>query len=94
MAHLIFAIGLHRKRRLDSGTDLIVHECRKRVFWCAYTLDKYISAALGRPQTFHDEDVDQELPACVNDVDLRMSGSTPSSSRAQSIMLAPIAHIK
>lgn len=60
-AHLILALGIHRKRRLEaaSGVDMVELECRKRVFWCAYGLDSYLSAALGRPRTFHDEDVDQ-----------------------------------
>jgi len=41
------------------ATNNIDEECRKRVFWCAYSLDNYLSAALGRPKIFHDEDVDQ-----------------------------------
>jgi hypothetical protein len=58
---LILALGIHRKRRLEaaSGVDMVELECRKRVFWSAYGLDSYLSAALGRPRTFHDEDVDQ-----------------------------------
>jgi hypothetical protein len=60
-AHLILAIGMHRKRRLEASNsaDLVDLECRKRVFWCAYGLDNYLSAALGRPRTFHDDDIDQ-----------------------------------
>jgi hypothetical protein len=60
-ARLILAIGIHRKRRVETsnGVDLVDLECRKRVFWCAYGLDNYLSAALGRPRTFHDEDIDQ-----------------------------------
>ena len=60
-AHLILAIGIHRKRRAEvaNGTDMVEIECRKRVFWCAYGLDNYLSAALGRPRTFHDDDIDQ-----------------------------------
>lgn len=60
-AHLILAIGIHRKRRVEAsnGPDLVEIECRKRVFWCAYGLDNYLSAALGRPRTFHDDDIDQ-----------------------------------
>lgn len=60
-AHLVLALGMHRKRRIDSShsVDYIDLECRKRTFWCAYNLDTYLSAALGRPRTFHDEDLDQ-----------------------------------
>lgn len=35
------------------------HECRKRTFWVAYSLDAYLSAAFGRPRAFHDEDINQ-----------------------------------
>lgn len=63
MAHLILAIGIHRKRRLETSNsaDLVELECRKRVFWCAYGLDNYLSAVLGRPRTFHDDDIDQVI---------------------------------
>ena len=56
---LALAIGLHRRWRREAISDHIESECRKRVFWCAYSLDIYLSAALGRPKIFHDEDIDQ-----------------------------------
>lgn len=61
MAHLAFAIGLNRGRRCDPSTtvDYVELESRRRCFWVAYTLDKYLAAALGRPRTFKDEDIDQ-----------------------------------
>ncbi|KAM3080345.1 hypothetical protein ACMFMG_005305 [Clarireedia jacksonii] len=95
-AHLILAIGIHRKRRSDGqvNVDLIELECRKRVFWCAYTLDNYLSASLGRPRTFHDDDIDQELPNCVSDSDLFSRHISSSVSKAQSVMMAPIAHAR
>lgn len=60
-AHLALAIGLNRRRRWDTSNryDLIELECCRRVFWCAYSLDNYLSASLGRPRTFKDEDIDQ-----------------------------------
>lgn len=58
-ARLAIAAGLHRQTRQRSVPDHIVSECRKRVFWCAYSLDVYLSAALGRPRLFHDENIDQ-----------------------------------
>lgn len=63
MAHLAFAIGLNRGRRSEpTGTvDYIEIESRRRCFWIAYVLDKYLAAALGRPRTFKDEDIDQVL---------------------------------
>ncbi|KAK0118637.1 hypothetical protein ONS96_011726 [Cadophora gregata f. sp. sojae] len=93
-ARLILAIGIHRKRRLETsnGSDLIDFECRKRVFWCAYGLDNYLSAALGRPRTFHDDDIDQELPTCVDDADITAQSIQPHKSKGQAIMAASVAH--
>lgn len=98
VSHLALAIGLNRNRSPDtaSGIDLIEAECRRRTFWCAYTLDAFLSAALGRPRTFHDDDIDTELPACVEDEDLTAEHiSLPTSPvRGPSTMLAALAHMK
>ncbi|KAF2012015.1 hypothetical protein BU24DRAFT_465587 [Aaosphaeria arxii CBS 175.79] len=96
LAHLAFAIGLNRGRRTDSSAkvDYVELECRRRLFWCAYTLDKYLAAALGRPRTFKDEDIDQELPTVVNDNDLHRNSISPAPPRAQSLMRAPVEHFK
>ncbi|KAB2571371.1 putative transcriptional regulatory protein [Lasiodiplodia theobromae] len=93
-AHLVLALGMHRKRRIDSSVDYIDLECRKRTFWCAYNLDTYLSAALGRPRTFHDEDIDQEFPTCVNDSDLHVRQMHPSPNKSQSLMSGCIAHMR
>jgi hypothetical protein len=69
-------------------------ECRKRVFWAAYTLDNYLSAALGRPRTFHDDDIDQEMPSLVSDEDITCSRILGTSNKSQSIMLAPVYHAR
>lgn len=97
MAHLALAIGLNRNRRPDATLNRVECECRSRTFWCAYTLDRYLSAALGRPRTFHDEDIDTELPSCVDDQDLLLAEQPPAGldiPKSHSIMLAPIAHVK
>lgn len=97
-AHLALAIGLNRNRRADpvGGLDHVDVECRRRVFWCAYSLDNYLSAALGRPRTFHDADIDTELPYCIDDADLHPAfpAAPPSARRGQSLMVAPVAHVK
>jgi hypothetical protein len=61
LSHLALAIGLHRGRKCESSAtvDYVEQESRRRLFWCAYSLDKYLAAALGRPRTFKDEDIDQ-----------------------------------
>ncbi|KAH7305948.1 fungal-specific transcription factor domain-containing protein [Stachybotrys elegans] len=98
-AHLVLALGIHRKSRVEikasgGNTDHIDLECRKRTFWCAYTLNAYLSAALGRPMTFHDEDIDQELPVCVDDSQLGCHQLSVPSIVAPSILSAPVAQHK
>ncbi|KAH8666950.1 fungal-specific transcription factor domain-containing protein [Xylariales sp. PMI_506] len=95
-AHLALAIGLNRNRKVDvaSGYTYIEIECRRRTFWCAYSLDNYLSAALGRPRTFHDPDIDTELPACIEDKDIFADRITSHAERGQSLMLAPVNHVK
>jgi hypothetical protein len=93
----MLALGIHRKSRVDASShpDYVDLECRKRTFWCAYNLDTYLSAALGRPRTFHDDDIDQELPLCVDDNRLARGQPAPSPlGTTQSIMSGSIAHIK
>lgn len=97
-AHLALAIGLNRNRRgfPSVDADRVESECRRRTFWCAYTLDSYLSAALGRPRTFHDDDIDQEMPSTIEDLELMAKArpSRTSSQLKQSLMLAPVAHVR
>lgn len=95
-ARLAYAIGLNRDRKVDMalGMNRIDIECRRRTFWCAYSLDNYLSAALGRPRTFHDHDIDQELPSPYGDEEILPDRIVPSNNRLQSIMLCPVAHVK
>jgi hypothetical protein len=93
---LVHALGLHRKRQ-PLGAIVVDHvdqECRKRVFWCAYNMDKYLSAVLGRPSIFHDDDLDQDLPSFIDDEDLSSSGIIASGSRTHCVMIAPVLHAK
>ena len=95
--HLTLAIGLNRNRRPNAanGLSVIESEGRRRTFWCAYTLDTYLSVALGRPRSFHDDDIDTELPSCVDDEQLKEDHmATSTVNGGPSIMLAPIAHMK
>ncbi|KAH7413709.1 fungal-specific transcription factor domain-containing protein [Phaeosphaeria sp. MPI-PUGE-AT-0046c] len=54
--------------------DYIKEQCKRRTFWVAYTLDKYLGVIFGRPQHYHDNDIDQQFPDPVNDEDMFMSG--------------------
>lgn len=79
---IILALGLHRRsvRKRNGGsskshpTDYINVQCRKRTFWVAYTIDKYLGFVFGRPRHFHDEDIDQDFPDHVNDEDMTPQG--------------------
>ncbi|KAM0193339.1 hypothetical protein ACHAPI_007651 [Fusarium lateritium] len=48
-----------------------------------------------RPRNFHDDDIDTELPACVDDNDITKDHiNVASSSKGYSLMLAPLGHMK
>lgn len=69
---IIAALGLHRrpdrKRGVASGGgDYIRAQCSIRTFWAAYILDQHLGVIFGRPRHYHDEDIDQDYPASVND---------------------------
>ncbi|KAL3466047.1 fungal-specific transcription factor domain-containing protein [Aspergillus heterothallicus] len=89
---LMMALGLHSRRsnQDNTGENLIQRECRRRTVWCSYTLDKYLSVILGRPRLWNDGDVDEELPARVNDVDLLPMQI--ESARRDCVMDAPVLH--
>jgi hypothetical protein len=81
LLQIISALGLHRrdwKRTTSPQPDYIHSQCRKRTFWSAYILDRYIGVAMGRPRHFHDDDIDQELPDCVNDLEMAPTGRLTS----------------
>lgn len=67
---IIAALGLHRKpkkRALGGEGDYIQAQCSIRTFWAAYILDQHLGVIFGRPRHYHDEDIDQEFPASIND---------------------------
>ncbi|KAB8072473.1 fungal-specific transcription factor domain-containing protein [Aspergillus leporis] len=78
---LIMALGLHSRRRTRDAVNvsLIQQECQCRVVWCSYTLEKYLSFMLGTPPLWHDEDLDEKLPARVNDQDVSPNRILPPS---------------
>ncbi|KAH9875943.1 hypothetical protein IAQ61_003408 [Plenodomus lingam] len=76
---IISALGLHRRDDRKKATinkrDFVEEQCRKRTFWVAYILDKYLGVIFGRPTHYHDEDIDQDLPVPVNDEDMTSLGA-------------------
>ncbi|KIW26596.1 uncharacterized protein PV07_06415 [Cladophialophora immunda] len=94
---LIITLGLHRRKRSGgyrSEIGAVEHECRKRAFWVAYVLDRYLSVMGGRPRTLQDFDTDQDFPARVHDDELTFEGIKPRSGYFDCDMDAPIMHIK
>lgn len=95
VVQLLMCLGLHRYRPLNASASMeerVTRECEKRVIWCAYTLDKYLSLILGRPRFLQEEDIDQELPAAVDDDDLGQEQPDENSTHKDCIMNAPILH--
>lgn len=92
---MVLALGIHRKRfsqSLGGSSSLVEVEMRKRVFWAAYTLDKYLSIILGRPRVFRDEDIDQHFPERLNDADLTANSSKPKAAQSQCVSDGPVFH--
>lgn len=89
---LMMAMGLHSRhvRKDMDAEDLIRRECQRRIVWCSYTLDKYLSVILGRPRLWRDEDLDEELPARVNDEDL--TSHAIRAPKRDCLMDAPVFH--
>lgn len=82
---VLSALGLHRRedRKRPPPTyhrDYIEEQCKKRTFWVAYTLDKYLGVIFGRPRHYHDDDIDQDFPDAVNDEDMTPTGPKGSDN--------------
>ncbi|KAI5853544.1 fungal-specific transcription factor domain-containing protein [Tricharina praecox] len=72
-------LGLQRKFEMpgDQGKAAV----KRRVFWCAYSLDRNLGIALGRPFSLRDESLDVEFP---QDTDNDEELANPSHSLANS----------
>jgi hypothetical protein len=95
---LLTALGMHRKqlrpRPVPSvASAQVTLECTKRVFWCCFILDQYLSLVIGRPRLLHEEDVDQEYPRLINDENLDAKPSRHIPAR-DCLMDAPVCHAK
>ncbi|GES60707.1 hypothetical protein ATEIFO6365_0006016800 [Aspergillus terreus] len=98
IVQLMLALGLHRAAPVppdrDQGVAYLEQELRKRVCWSAYTLDRYISVIFGRPQLFHEEDMDQDLPDEVSDGDLLLDDPLLRSGRPDAVMITSVLHYR
>ncbi|KAK7991332.1 hypothetical protein PG988_000126 [Apiospora saccharicola] len=86
------ALELHRRQSRKRGVgsvsfssppNYILVQGQRRTFWVAYTIDVYLSVVLGRPRHIHDDDVDQELPAVVNDENMGVEGPVSRVDREE-----------
>jgi hypothetical protein len=94
---LVTALGLHRRRLSKinrGGSAYVEQELRKRIFWSAYTLDKYLSVMFGRPRLLDDEDVDQDMPDEVNDEDMFLEAPPKFQGAADCMMTASVLHFR
>lgn len=101
---IVSILGLHRKsgrnRTIGGATykghnyDYILSQCRKRTFWVAYTIDKYLAVVFGRPRLYHDDDIDQDFPDCVNDEDMTPQGRAAHEPQSDCHMDSLINHAK
>ncbi|EXF85931.1 fungal specific transcription factor domain-containing protein [Colletotrichum fioriniae PJ7] len=94
---IISALGLHRKsgrNRASSDRDYILSQCRKRTFWVAYTIDKYLSVVFGRPRMYRDDEIDQDFPDCVNDEDMTPQGRSSDEPEMDCHVESLIFHAK
>jgi hypothetical protein len=97
LLQIISALGMHRrdwKRTTGPQPDYIHSQCRKRLFWSAYILDRNLGVVMGRPRHFHDDDIDQELPDCVNDSEMSPAGRLSAEGSEDCHMDAFVCNIK
>ena len=84
-------LGLHRHGELCQSTfspfSQVEDESRRRVFWCAYVLDKTLAAQLGRPPVLRSAESDCPLPGADNEEDEWMTyGQVHSLNQASGTM--------
>lgn len=68
--------GLHRCPFRYTQLSSHDRQLRKRIFWCAYAIDRYLSQALGLPLGIQDSDIDVCLPAAAEIHSPRKVGSS------------------
>lgn len=97
---IISSLGLHRRQHRQPSTsfgersDYITHQCARRVFWTAYTIDKYLSVVFGRPRLLHDDEIDQDFPDTVNDEEMETHGPSATEANEESHIISLIFHAK
>lgn len=90
-------MGLHRAEA-STRLEPIEQETRRRVFWVLQTMETYVTTLLGLPTVLDDEDIDQELPSCIENASVHENGLIPNPAGPGPgpgcPMAAVVAHIK
>jgi hypothetical protein len=99
MVQLMQMVGIHRKqseRAGNPGSDSIPVEIHRRLFWCAFTLDKYLSIVMGRMPLLTVDYTNQTLPMIIDDEDLKSAGvrQQKASHGRDCVLHATISHIE
>jgi hypothetical protein len=86
-------MGLHRSFA-DANFSPIESETRKRLFWVIQRMDTYVGALLGLPHSLSEDDIDQELPAEVDDQYITEEALLPQPDGLIALMAASNAHVR
>jgi hypothetical protein len=89
-----FKLGLHRCPVRYTNLTTNDHDMRKRVFWSAYCLDRYVSQVLGHPLGIQDSDFDVCVPG---EMDLHQPVQTinamdEGTSPEETVLHLPVNH--
>lgn len=66
-------LSLHRTQSRKLSLTPLDREMRKRIFWSAYSLDRFASISLGRPCSITDECISCELPLDIDDAGIQQT---------------------
>ena len=83
---ILHSIGVH-KTRTHRASDTAL-EIGRRVWWCAYCLERVMSIESGRPSHIHDEDIDR------SELDTPMSTREPDDESFFLILAAQLARLQ
>lgn len=90
---VIQALGLDQSQE-PFAFDLLTTEIRKKVFWCQYTLDRFVAAVTGLPIMLRDCHIGTEAPADVDDENFTKTGFTPALPNEPTRMSSALALLK
>lgn len=82
--------GLHRCPFRYTQLSSHDRQLRKRIFWCAYAIDRYLSQALGLPLGIQDSDIDVCLPAAPEIHSPRQEVNSNGNDNLQSGSRSPV----